>query len=259
MRSIAAILDLCGEYVGDPEYVYKLCSSKYIVVMKKLPETITNEQRDGIVDINHAKCRASVLEVILIVNIYDTNDRPQQILNIFASYRTMYTIGEKAIPHNFDSILNNVCSGGIHYFKTIETAYMYNKLISSNFTGLWTAWYNNGQKSDEGAYIDGRKCGHWMTWHRNGQKESEGEYIKGRQSGHWMDWYDNGHNRSEGSYVNGCESGPWILRINNDQKRSEGNFVDGYQRGLWISWDKNGNKRDVRDYDCARKIVQKYD
>ena len=49
--------------------------------------------------------------------------------------------------------------------------------------GPWTAWHENGQKSDEGTFKDGEKEGTWATWHANGQKWSEGTTKDGKRDG----------------------------------------------------------------------------
>ena len=45
--------------------------------------------------------------------------------------------------------------------------------------GLWTYWYENGQKSQEGNYVDDKQEGLWTYWHENGQKKSEEECEAG--------------------------------------------------------------------------------
>src|SRR5690348_3690982 len=78
-----ALVQLCTEkgYIDDEAYVYKMILDTYIVVMKKLPTTITNEKRTNVVDAAHAKFRASELEVVFIVNVNDLNDRPNNVIN----------------------------------------------------------------------------------------------------------------------------------------------------------------------------------
>jgi len=49
--------------------------------------------------------------------------------------------------------------------------------------GVWTKWYENGQKKSEGPYADGKKAGVWIEWHENGQKASEGPYADDKQVG----------------------------------------------------------------------------
>ena len=39
--------------------------------------------------------------------------------------------------------------------------------------GLYTNWYDNGQKRDELTYKDGKKDGLWTWWYENGQKKEE--------------------------------------------------------------------------------------
>ena len=37
--------------------------------------------------------------------------------------------------------------------------------IDGNPDGLWTYWYENGQKKEEGNYQHGVKNGMWVEWH----------------------------------------------------------------------------------------------
>ena len=39
--------------------------------------------------------------------------------------------------------------------------------------GLYTNWYKNGQKKEEGNYKDGKRDGLWTTWFEGGNKEKE--------------------------------------------------------------------------------------
>jgi antitoxin component YwqK of YwqJK toxin-antitoxin module len=36
--------------------------------------------------------------------------------------------------------------------------------------GVWTDWYENGQKESEATYKDGELDSKWISWHENGQK-----------------------------------------------------------------------------------------
>ena len=40
-------------------------------------------------------------------------------------------------------------------------------------------WFENGQKSFEGTYKDGKSDGLWIGWFENGQKENEVTYKYG--------------------------------------------------------------------------------
>ncbi len=39
--------------------------------------------------------------------------------------------------------------------------------------GLWTEWYENGRKMEEGSYINNLRDGLWTEWHENGRKKKE--------------------------------------------------------------------------------------
>src|SRR5438552_1369387 len=64
----------------NPLYVYKMCTSfnnnngkleknEWLVIMKKLPDTVTNESRKNAFNCKYAKYRANKLEVIEIINV----------------------------------------------------------------------------------------------------------------------------------------------------------------------------------------------
>lgn len=225
------MMDVCKEFIGDSQYVYKICNREYIIVLKKLPETITNELRTKVINADHAKFRASVLEVVLIVSIKDTNDRPQQVLNTFVyyltdeKYDTLYTVGETVVPHVFDTNINSVCTGGIHYFKTLETAFTYERSFPVNFTGYWTNWYENGQIFTENNYINGEESGHYVKYYKHGHKRAEGSHVAGRRHGKWIEWHRNDKIQFEGEYINGYVSGKWIKWDRNGQIEFEAEYI----------------------------------
>ena len=81
--------------------------------------------------------------------------------------------------------------------------------------GVWTFWYDDGQKREERSYYDderiipnqkhSRSDGPTTLWYQNGQKKSEGCYKAiGTKDistiGKWTDWYQNGQKKSEGCY-----------------------------------------------------------
>lgn len=65
--------------------------------------------------------------------------------------------------------------------------------------GPATRWYDNGQKSEEGTYTEGKVDGAWTFWHSNGQKRAEGTFTDGVGIG-WTAWTEDGQ--------------PWFGRIN---------------------------------------------
>ena len=79
-----------------------------------------------------------------------------------------------------------------------------------------------GKKEFEGSYKDGKKNGLWTDYHENGQKSSEITYKNGKQyiirtykdgkrEGFWTWWYANGQKFYEDVYKDGelIESKKW--------------------------------------------------
>ena len=70
-------------------------------------------------------------------------------------------------------------------------------------SGLYTTWYENGQKKDELTYKDGQLDGLWTRWYENGQKSSEETYKDGKSDGPHTSWHENGQKAAEGTSKDG--------------------------------------------------------
>ena len=69
--------------------------------------------------------------------------------------------------------------------------------------GLWTWWYENGEKKNEGTFKDGKENGLHRWWYENGQKSKEGTYKDGKQVELVTSWYENGQKGKEGTFKDG--------------------------------------------------------
>ena len=88
-----------------------------------LNDTITNESRTNVIDHIYAKFRGNQFLVIDIINKFDINKHIGEIQNSTYTHNIIkYKKGEMVKSNSFDENLNNVCSNGIHYFKSIEPA-----------------------------------------------------------------------------------------------------------------------------------------
>ncbi len=106
--------------------------------------------------------------------------------------------------------------------------------------GLWTKWYENGQKVEEGTYKDGERDGLWTKWYENGQKVEEGTYKDGERDGLWTKWYENGQKVEEGTYKDGERDGLWTKWCENGQKYSEVTYKLGNRQGLGLYYTESG-------------------
>ncbi len=97
---------------------------------------------------------------------------------------------------------------------TFETVNIYDAPIKN---GKWTYWHENGQKSGEVTYKDGKRDGLHTSWHDNGQKSGEVTWKDGELDGRETHWYVNGQKSYEGTYKDG-----WLIES--------------------TRWDEDGNK-----------------
>src|SRR5438128_1956435 len=136
------------------DHLYKSCQGDYIVVLKKLDDTKTNESRKDIVDPMYAKFRANKLMVVRIYNKH-TGEEVNSIKNsVYHTKKITYTCNEVVEVTNYDGNVDEICSTGIHYFKCEEAAKFYEHVMSENatlkevkqsYTGPYKQWSSNGQ------------------------------------------------------------------------------------------------------------------
>jgi hypothetical protein len=151
-----------ADYINDKKYVYKTCGD-FIVVLEKLSDTITNENRSNVSQIGddklYAKYRANKLFVKQIINKYDLSkcEKVMSSYKITAEYEITaeYKIDETVYPDKFDINIENVCSSGIHYFLNLKRAFYYNLEIEI-MNGEYLSWYENGQLFAKYNFIDGQ-------------------------------------------------------------------------------------------------------
>lgn len=148
MQKPRTIETIRGKY-SDSKYVFKKCvdvddseyegkERKWLVVLEKLSDTRTTEKRDGVYNPNFAKFRADKLKVIEIINVNNLNNDKKSITNVYTDnkyegyddviyHKMVYTVNDVVFPDFFDDCIDNVCSNGIHYFKSFDMAFAYEK------------------------------------------------------------------------------------------------------------------------------------
>ena len=95
--------------------------------------------------------------------------------------------------------------------------------------GLYTEWYENGNKKLEYTYNDGKMDGLRTFWYEDGQKRWLSSYKDGERDGLWTEWYQNGKKRCVGSYKDGERDGLWTWwwEWTGDEKKFEKTYKDG--------------------------------
>ncbi len=205
---------------------YKACRNS-IVTLELLNDSVTNEKRKWVVDADHAKFRCNKAKVIDITNV-KTGELMEGDLSIyFASFT--YPLGEEVNVTYFDENLDDVCTGGIHYFKTKEAAFswFYSQQDEYFPDGKQTTWYENGQKKIEQTFKGGLRDGKRISWYENGHKSYECTYKNGEKDGKWTQWHYNGNKLSEGTYKDGYKNGKWTEWWDNGQIKFEETYNGG--------------------------------
>lgn len=253
----------CKKYANDSSYVYKLCHNKtkkgegdrkWLVILKKLEETQTNEDRAFVSDTNCAKFRANSLKVIKIINTTKPNFIKTKIVNVCRDIETEYKVGDIVEPHLYEYDKNVICGGGIHYFKTLEPAYFYGKCIQNVITGPLREWYDNGQLYIKGQRENGKEEGEWIEYYENGNIREKTQYNNGEIVGERTAWHQNGIMKSCGEYKYGAKTGEWNYWDDGGKILHKGQYLNGLFHGLWINWNYIELTYDSVEYDRGGRI-----
>lgn len=196
------ILIECNEYVDNDKFVFKLCCDisenttserDWLVVLRKLISTRTNELRENVFDNKFAKFRGNIFMVVKIFNIHNTKTKKTFIVNKFCNKELKYEINTIVKSDFFGNNLNIICSTGVHYFKTVlACCYFYVDPVDIKYSGYWIHFHDDGSKESEGSYINGIKSGHWISYRYNEEKMNECDYVNGIIIGNYVCWCTDG-------------------------------------------------------------------
>ena len=107
--------------------------------------------------------------------------------------------------------------------------------------GPWTAYYENGQVWERGAYAEDLQDGQWDWWYENGQRMSSGAFRAGKRVGAWSWWYPDGQRMMTGMHdEDGVAEGCWSYWHANGRLAAEGRIQRGELSGHWDVWNEDG-------------------
>ena len=165
---LSAIKIFYDYYTTDSSYIYKSCES-YIVVLKKIMDDTlkTNENRSGIINENHAKFRTNKVEVIAIFNKGLFTYQIDSIQNSHYPKKINYKVGTIIEINNYNDDNNLICATGIHYYKTIDSAFYFNFyeiILINKLSQNYYEWHDDGSLSLECTFINGMLHGKYQKW-----------------------------------------------------------------------------------------------
>jgi antitoxin component YwqK of YwqJK toxin-antitoxin module len=109
--------------------------------------------------------------------------------------------------------------------------------------GLYTGYYQNGQKLEEGNYVDGKKDGAWHMWYDNGQQAKVENYVDGQLDGQWTLLDKKGVKVNEVSFKAGKRDGHWVTYAADGKRiHQEEDYHDNKLNGTTIMWSDDGKK-----------------
>ena len=140
--------------------------------------------------------------------------------------------------------------------------------------GHYTGWYENGQKSMEGNYKDGKlmsdmswkpdgtKCpltnikdgnGVFVAYHMNGQKKEAVNFKDGKKHGLVTGWDEEGQKKEEGGFHEGKRHGVYTSWHENGQKKQVSEWEEDNQHGLITEWYETGQKKSEGSFNDGKQ------
>ncbi|MEO0896316.1 MAG: TonB family protein [Bacteroidota bacterium] len=127
----------------------------------------------------------------------------------------------------------------------LASVYTYNE--EGTRSGPAKSYYEDGQLSFTGAYVDWKKDGEWIHYHQNGQKSDQKTFIAGKGKGKIMSWHENSQVRYEASFN---RDGVFVL---DNAYRKDGSQVITNGEGEWTEYTASGKLLYQGSYDNGLK------
>lgn len=180
------------------ETVYKSCRN-YIIYLQKLPDTITNEGRNGIKNAQYATYGGNKFLVTKIK--HKITDLCISELKTTDYYDTrLYKVGCEIIDPNFNPNVHYslyFCNA-IHYVK--DETYAKNYEVCDWFSGISVRYDYDGIMVSEEECKDGKLNGKSKQYSNTGVLIVEREYKDGKLDGMFKSYYSNGNPREIANY-----------------------------------------------------------
>ena len=265
-----------SQLLTDPDMRFKSCQVKYIVVLKMLPCTKTNESRTtNNTTPNNAIYRGSEFEVVMIFNKFRPEDQPFEIENSYYHTKLKYIVGKIAKADSFNDDIEILISHGINYFKSFIPAFFCELTCHRSYTGKVMNWFNDGQFYYECEYINGNISGPYRMFHHGTEKfKYIGEYgANGNKINKWSEFFPSGKTKSieyfsldgkkhgqylfydengivliDGNFKENKKDGKFIYKYTNDIIKSSGKYINGKEHGSWTYNYENGKPRMIGDF-----------
>jgi len=113
-------------------------------------------------------------------------------------------------------------------------------------TGEWRNYFETGELSARGHYLNNAPIGEWTFFFKDGQKQQTGNFNNGVREGEWKWYFSSGNILREEIYVGGKPHGLSIQYSDSATIVAKGEYVDGQREGPWI--EHVGHSREEGSY-----------
>lgn len=120
--------------------------------------------------------------------------------------------------------------------------------------GMYTRFYANGAKAEEGEYEKHVAIGTWVAWNESGVKTLETSYERGARHGVESEWFADGKIKTQRHYVHGKREGLTTLWDGDGKKRSAIEYAGGEQSGPATYWDETGKVVRVEQWNAGKRL-----
>lgn len=237
-RSNSNIINCVDEngIVVTPFIVYK-SAQDCIVKLRLLEGTKTNLRRRGVVNSNHAKFRCNQAFVVSITR--KMSDEQLLKINSDCPVFFQYIVDETADEYRFDDDLDEVCTTGIHFFLTEETAFFYNLNIK-NYNGEYLEYNDDGLLIKRLFYVDGKREGEYLEYYDNGKLREKYSYVNGQREGEYLEYHKNGKLWIKCFYKNDRNDGECLVYYENGRLGIRSFYEKGVRKNEYECYHENG-------------------
>ncbi|MBA4302624.1 MAG: hypothetical protein C0424_00195 [Sphingobacteriaceae bacterium] len=109
-----------------------------------------------------------------------------------------------------------------------------------NFTGLKVSYDEQGLKTSEIAFVNGKAEGKINRFHANGQLSETGYYLEGQKHGSWSSYSETGKLMSTAHFYKGNKDGEWLVWDTDGNLRYKLTYKNGAPVGEWAMYDELG-------------------
>ncbi len=128
------------------------------------------------------------------------------------------------------------CTKEVDYGSLVErNDIKYEVNSDKGYTGNSVGYHENGQKSIQCSFVDGKRHNSYQEWFENGQLKKDCTYSNGVLVGSYREYYESGQIKTDGVYVEGLMNGDYHEFWENGSKKFVGNYSMGKKNGEHLS------------------------